>query len=187
MKTIELPSQEKLHELFEYREAPYTLGDVSCFGGLVWRHRVDSRGRPNTRYVGTFAGTYSEKNHRIQVGIERRIYDLARNVWVLHHGILPEGLLIDHADRNPLNNSIGNLRLADFSRNNVNRTPVEGASSRFVGVYFHRKRNKWAAQIKHESKVKYLGLFADEEDAARRRDEEAIKLFGPFALLNLES
>ena len=44
--------------------------------------------------------------------------------------------------------------------------------SRFKGVNWEKRRNKWRAQLRRKD----LGYFADEEDAARKYDEEATKL-----------
>lgn len=40
-----------------------------------------------------------------------------RIVWMLHHGVIPEGKVIDHIDRDKMNNTIENLRLVDYSDN----------------------------------------------------------------------
>lgn len=183
-KTIPLPDRARLRALFDYSEDTFEVSGQKCVGGLIWRLRHDRLGRPNIRYVGKFAGTYSARNHRVQVAIDRRVYDAARVIWAWHYGAMPEGALIDHADRNPMHNAVGNLRLADYSGNNANRTPNTGStSSRYLGVYLNRY-GRWAAQIKKDSKVIYLGQFDFEETAARVRDEASVALFGEFAVLN---
>lgn len=43
---------------------------------------------------------------------------------------------------------------------------------------------KWAAQVFHNKKHHYLGLFVDPKDAAIAYDAKAVEIFGPFARLN---
>jgi hypothetical protein len=59
----------------------------------------------------------------------------------------------------------------------------------YRGVYFDTRLQKHVAQIydKHHEKHLCLGTFDSEVDAARRYDEEALKLFGPKAFQNLSS
>ena len=45
--------------------------------------------------------------------------------------------------------------------------------------------NKWYATITFNSKKKYLGTFDTKVEAAMRYNEEALKLFGEFANLNI--
>ena len=65
---------------------------------------------------------------------------------------------IDHVDRNRLNNSIENLRVVTNQENQWNQD--------CKGYYFHKARGKYEAQIKVNGKVKYLGMFMTEQEAA---------------------
>jgi hypothetical protein len=58
---------------------------------------------------------------RISIG-EFRQAIVSRQIWIWHHGDIPDGLLVDHIDRNPFNNRIENLRLAHPVQNQWNRT-----------------------------------------------------------------
>lgn len=49
---------------------------------------------------------------------------------------------------------------------NKQRKKKENASSRFVGVYFNKKRLKWIAQIELNDKCQILGAFDYEIEAA---------------------
>ena len=42
----------------------------------------------------------------------------------------------------------------------------KGASSKYQGVYFNKARNKWKTQIMIDGKRHYIGLYANEEQAA---------------------
>jgi len=47
-----------------------------------------------------------------------------------------------------------------------------------------RRLEKWRAQIWHNGRHHYLGLFASEDAAARAYNAKARELFGEFAYLN---
>ena len=60
----------------------------------------------------------------------------------------------------------------------------EKRSSKYRGVSWKPRRQQWQASIYHNKVSLHLGLFDDEEDAARRYDEEARELKGTEAVLN---
>lgn len=97
-----------------------------------------------------------------------------------------KGIHIDHKNHNTLDNRKNNLRICTNSQNHMNRIKqrMETASSKFKGVCWHKDRNKWEAYITKDQKLKYLGLFDDETEAAKTYDFWAKKLFGEFARLN---
>lgn len=174
------PTQERVRELFVYTGDEYTKGDVRVRGGLLWRPRFDSFGRPNTREVGRPAGTLHPRRLRIQVAIHGEDYELHRLIWIYHFGATDA--LIDHKSRDTTDNRIANLRECSHSGNNANRS-FQGGSSKYVGVY-KNARGKWVAQIKKNRKVTYLGSFDSEVAAARARDEATKRVHGEFGVLN---
>lgn len=91
---------------------------------------------------------------------------------------------VDHSDGNGLNNQKGNLRETTRSQNAMNQRKKTGTSSCFKGVGKHKQSNKWAARINKDGQRTNLGLFTDEEEAARAYDIAAKELFGEFAYLN---
>lgn len=93
-------------------------------------------------------------------------------------------MIVDHIDRNGLNNQRFNLRITTQSNNMKNRYSVSGSTSKFVGVYLAKDRGKWVAQIRHNKKSMFIGIFTNEEDAARARDAKAMEVFGEYAVLN---
>lgn len=96
---------------------------------------------------------------------------------------IPQGMVVDHINRQSLDNRRSNLRLGTRGQNNCNRGKCrKKTSSRFKGT--HRFRKKWQAAISVNGKNIYLGLFESEEDAAHRYDQAAKEYYGEFALLN---
>lgn len=99
----------------------------------------------------------------------------------------PSGI-VDHVNRDPLDNRRSNLRIATPSQNQANRTKDfarKGLTSQYKGVCWHRKDRKWHARIYQNNKAIHLGAFFNETDAARAYDAAALKIYGEFAVLNL--
>jgi hypothetical protein len=89
-----------------------------------------------------------------------------RKMILMHRQILgniPDGYEVDHLDGNGLNNQRANLRIVSRRQNGQNRHHQK--TSKFPGVYWHKCRQKWHAQIRINGKVKYLGLYETENDA----------------------
>jgi hypothetical protein len=72
---------------------------------------------------------------------------LHRFVIFVMTGKWPEkGQVVDHIDHDPLNNSMENLRVVTRSGNQRNMTKQEGASSKFQGVFWNKRDQKWFAK-----------------------------------------
>lgn len=103
---------------------------------------------------------------------------------LLHRTIMgnPPGILIDHANRNTLDNRKENLRFANRSQNAANI----GLTSRNISGYkgINLIKGKWYANITFNYKKIKLGSSYDPEIAAKMYDLGAIKYFGEFAQLN---
>jgi len=94
--------------------------------------------------------------------------------YLFHHlvaryfiGKRPEGLVIDHIDRNSLNNSISNLRMATRSQNCINKKKRINTYSTYVGITYDKNKNNknWKAKVRINGKNKHIGNYNTEEEA----------------------
>ena len=94
--------------------------------------------------------------------------------------------LIDHKDRNGLNNQKENLRICSISDNQHNSIKSKrGKISKYKCVGFNKKLQKYNAYITYYSKQIHLGYFDLEIDAALAYNKKATELFGEYACLNI--
>lgn len=128
--------------------------DLDLIGSLRWSI---TNGRSGLRYaVNRVSGTY------------------------MHALILP-GDLVDHINRNGLDNRRSNLRPAAHWQNSGN-TRGRGGTSDYKGVCWHLAAGAWVAQIGHPRR--HLGIFDSEIEAARAYDRAAVERWGTYAFLN---
>jgi hypothetical protein len=141
-----------------------------------------------------------DKNKTIETIVDEDIYyELTKYTWRLsnnyvvndtcgrlHRHILnyTGGDLVDHINNNPLDNRKNNLRIVTHQQNNMNKSSKKNSSSKYIGVRFHKKSNKWEANIYFNNKLKYLGIFKTEIEAAKARDLATKEYFGEYGKLN---
>ncbi len=85
----------------------------------------------------------------------------------MHRLILgsPPGVEIDHLNGNRLDNRRANLREATRALNAQNMAAHRDGSSRYRGVFWFARDQRWAVQVCLAGKKKHLGYFDDEEEA----------------------
>lgn len=172
------PSVEELRELFSYD--PET-------GLLTWKRRYgDEPGVAifNGTYAGKVAGSPHSKGY-LQVGFmidgERHKALVHRVCFAIHHGYYPD--LVDHKNGRKTENFAENLRDADASKNQCNRSVVV-AKSGLKGVYRHVCTGKFFAQINYQGRREFLGIHETKEACALAYDAAALRLHGEFARTN---
>lgn len=95
----------------------------------------------------------------------------------------PKGMFTDHINGDTLDNRRCNLRICNRTENGRNRKKHKNCKSRYKGVYLEGR--KWRAQIRIDKKLKNIGTFFSEKEAALAYNEAAKKYFGEFAKCNL--
>jgi hypothetical protein len=94
------------------------------------------------------------------------------------------GVQVDHINRDTLDNRRKNLRIASRLQSNANRGSHQGGTSKFKGVSWYKRSQRWAAQIQVDGKKIHLGRFGNECVAAIAYNKAALKYHCKFAVLN---
>jgi hypothetical protein len=102
-----------------------------------------------------------------------------KKITVMHQFIIETTSMVDHIDRNPLNNRRENLRLCNRSQNKANSVSKTGIKGiRLV-------KNKYKARISKNGTVYHIGTFATISEAILAYNTKALELYREFAALNL--
>ena len=118
-----------------------------------------------------------------------RIKSARRPSPVLMHnelmGPLPQGCVVDHHNRNGLDNRRTNLRIVTRSQNMMNREKTRQNSTGYKGGYKtgDSKRNPYSTKIQKDYEVYYLGHYKTAEEAHEVRKKKEEELFREFAPL----
>lgn len=89
-------------------------------------------------------------------------------------GPRPNGLVVDHKDRDKTNNHISNLRYVTFSQNRRNSDFAMSATSKYTGVSYFKQTGKWRAAIVIDGKFIHLKYHKEEVEAAKAYDKMAV-------------
>lgn len=113
-------------------------------------------------YAVSSSGKFKKKRlHRVIMGIENK----------------PE-IIVDHIDRDKLNNRKINLRAVTKHENSINQSKRKNNKSGIIGVCWWERDQNWMAQIKYNYKRYFLGYYDDFDDAVKARLEAELKFFG---------
>lgn len=122
--------------------------------------------------VGDIVGVLHHSGY-LSTEIIGKNYFIHRLVWLYMTGKFPLKV-IDHIDRDKLNNRFSNLRDVSQSENVANTKLKSNNTSGIIGVRFYKPRGNWVATITVNKVRKHLGYFKDKEAAivARRIAEK---------------
>lgn len=125
---------------------------------------------PRTFYAGH--GFRDEEKRQKRVSMHRKLMGSK------------DGFVIDHINRNGLDNRGENLRWVSPLENSYNKGPMLGKSSVYKGVSYHKRDEVWVSRIRVNGYLSHLGNFQDELTAAAVYDIAATKYFGEYAYRN---
>lgn len=155
-------TREEITEMYTYMQNTMEYRDN---GNLYWVNCPIPKFNRKKVYTNIGTNGYREieiKGHKIYYH---------RAIWLYNNGDLPD--MLDHKDRNKLNNKLENLRVASPQLNSLNSrvsrrniTGVKGVS--FVGQ--KNMTNPYRARIQVDGKGVCLGHYANIDDAKLARD-----------------
>jgi len=85
--------------------------------------------------------------------------------------------MVDHIDKNPLNNRKSNLRIVNAQVNSTNRRMQKNNTSGVTGVVLKKSGSKYVSQIKFNSKMIRLLHTSDFDEAVKARLKAEIEYF----------
>lgn len=144
-------------------------------GFLRWRHREGSGAgiaSANKRFAGRVAGhrhTCTVGKTYVQVRAAGRLHYAHRIIWVMHNGLIPDGMQIDHIDGDGTNNRLKNLRLVTASQNKRNQRKLSNNTSGYTGVYFDKRRGTYSARVWQDGRFITLGFAKTAVEAYKIR------------------
>lgn len=154
-------------------------------GKLFWK--ISRRGLINTREVGTI-----NKGYRwVKSDLLPKQTSVHRIIWEMHNGPIPERMVIDHINRNTLDNKIENLRLASRSQNSMNAQGKAGRKYQFPrNVYKDFEYNgkiKYKAQVCVNGETIRIGGFDTIEAAQIAAINLVKKSHGEFSFIDVSN
>lgn len=90
----------------------------------------------------------------------------------------PDGMQVDHINRDPLDNRKCNLRIVTQFENSLNKKLRVENISGMTGVTWEPRTKKWRVQITKDGRSNWIGRFADVSEAKAARLKAEIQYFG---------
>lgn len=167
-----LPSQVFLNKILRYDHIT---------GKLYWLYRPRYMFRThrayktwNSRYANKEAFTAIDRKGYAVGAIFNRGFRAHRIIYKIVHGHDP--VIVDHDDRDTLNNNINNLNSVSSAQNQRNMAKAINNTSGYTGVVWDKRKQKWTARINYNGKQINLGRFVNTQDAVIAR-KAAEKLY----------
>jgi hypothetical protein len=162
----EIPNYEGLYQVSNFgnvksleRYVKGKVGDRLQKENILSKRLVGNLG--NQYYAVTLCNNKDRKQIKVSVLVAMAFLNHTPNGYV--------GFTVDHIDNNPLNNNVNNLQVITKRENS---SKDRKGVSKYTGVTFNKKSNKWRSQIWIDGKNKTLGSFDDELEAHRAYQKE---------------
>lgn len=93
----------------------------------------------------------------------------------------PDGMIVDHVNRNPLDNRRENLRVCTQRENVFNSGIRSDNKTGHTGVIFRKREKLWFSYISIDGKQVSLGYHKTKKQAIKARREGEEKYYGEYA------
>lgn len=164
---------ETLVKHIPLQKGKFTIVDVDDYEWLV-KHKWYFRKDYYTFYASRTIYPGGRKGKHYTVQMHREIL-----------GLVPgDGIMVDHINRNGLDNRKENLRIAEGSINQYNCKIRKDNSSGYRGIVWSRYWQRWQARISIKGIRVFCGWHPDPISAAMAYDKAAILYRGNNAILN---
>lgn len=98
----------------------------------------------------------------------------------------PDHLEVDHINSDGIDNRKENLRLCTHAENSRNRGIAKNNTSKYKGVWFSKRYNRFFAETRLNGKKVYVGSFKTAEEASEAYKTKVLEIHGDFANINNE-
>jgi hypothetical protein len=155
-----MQQQEEIWKDIPGYEGKYQVSNLGNVKSLNYNHTKKERVLKLGKNPGGYLMIVLCKENKKQT---KTIHQLVAITFLNHIPCGPE-LVINHKNFNKLDNRVENLEIVT-NRENTNRKHLK-STSKYVGVCWDKRTNKWISQIVIKSSVKFLGRFETEEQAS---------------------
>lgn len=149
-------------------------------GNFIWVNP----GYNQKSWVGKIAGSKKcctgSRGKSVRIFLFRKSYLAHRLAWFYVHKEWPDGL-IDHANGDPFDNRISNLRIATPRQNQFNKRTQKRNCLGVKGVRHSKTPGKFMSYIRIDGRQTCLGTFNSAELAKSAYDNAALIHHGKFA------
>jgi len=123
------------------------------------------------------------KQFKFQKCIRMSAHTRIKNKTIYMHRMIlkpPFDRLVDHKDRNGLNNKRNNIRICTYAQNSQNRKKPNNNTTGYKGLSYVSKKSGYKVEVGGKD----IGYSTNKIEAAKMYDKAAKELFGEFARLN---
>lgn len=181
-------NQEKIKEYYnKYYETKlnikrkFNINNLVLLENEIWKdiidfnYQISNYGRVMNKKINKLLKNCIDKNGYLLVNLSNsgnvKSFKIHNLVWDYFGDKDRSGhtFVVDHIDNDKLNNHITNLQVIPQSLNCQKDVDKTKTSSKYIGVYYHKKSNRWISygqrNITMNNQRIYIGSFLTEEDA----------------------
>jgi hypothetical protein len=131
--------------------------------GTPTKYRITSSGDVlcNGKTMATYHCRKGYRRIKLIVNGERKAYNVARVVAATFLGIAPDGMQVNHKDRNKQNDNAANLEYVTNTQNTIHSIDKSKTTSKYNNVY-SLPNGRWRAWYRSDGRQIAIGTYATE-------------------------